>query len=94
MILHVVEAHYEHDYTLWVRFNDGAEGLVDLAGELYGEMFEPLRDPARFRTFRVDPELETIVWDNGADLAPEFLHERLMVPAEPAGVTDEASPAP
>ena len=89
MILHVVEAHYEHDYVVRVKFNDGAEGLVDLAAELYGEMFEPLRDPARFRAFRVDPELETIVWDNGADLAPEFLHEHLVVPAEPAAVINE-----
>jgi len=89
MILHVVEAHYEHDYVVRVKFNDGAEGLVDLAAELYGEMFEPLRDPARFRAFRVDPELETIVWDNGAGLAPEFLHEHLVVPAEPAAVINE-----
>jgi hypothetical protein len=88
MILHVVEAQHEHDYVLRVKFNDGAEGLVDLADELYGEMFEPLRDMDRFRAFRVDPELETIVWDNGADLAPEFLHERLVVPVEPAGATD------
>jgi len=90
MILHVVEAHYEHGCVVRVKFNDGAEGLVDLADELYGEMFEPLRDPDRFRAFRVDPELETVVWENGADLAPEFLHERLVVPAEPAAVSDEA----
>jgi hypothetical protein len=38
-------------------------------------------------TVRLDPELKTIVWDNGADLAPEFLHDRLLVPAEPG---DEA----
>ncbi len=87
MILHVVEAHYERDYVLRVRFNDGAEGLVDLADELYGEMFEPLRDMERFRAFRVDPELDTIVWENGADLAPEFLHDRLLVPAESATPT-------
>ncbi len=85
MILHVVEVHYEHEYVIRVRFNDGAEGLVDLADELYGEMLEPLRDPARFTAFRVDPELETIVWANGADLAPEFLRERLVVPAEAEG---------
>ncbi|MBM4031234.1 MAG: DUF2442 domain-containing protein [Planctomycetes bacterium] len=90
MILHVLEAHCEHDYTLRVRFNDGAEGLVDLADELYGEMFAPLRDPDKFRAFRVDPELETIVWDNGADLAPGFLHGRLLVPAEAADSTDGA----
>jgi len=89
MILHVVEAHYERDYVLRVRFNDGAEGLVDLADELYGEMLAPLRDPDKFKAFRVDPELDTIVWENGSDLAPEFLHGRLLVPAEPANPTQE-----
>ncbi len=83
MILHVVEARYERDYIIHLKFNDGAEGFVDLAEELYGEMFAPLKDVAKFRSFRVDPELETIVWDNGADLAPEFLHARLLVTAEP-----------
>lgn len=79
MILHVVEARYEQDYVILLRFNDGAEGFVDLRDELEGEMFAPLRDPDKFARFRVDPELETIVWENGADLAPEFLRERLLV---------------
>lgn len=83
MILHVVEAEYERDYVIRLKFNDGAEGFVDLADELYGEMFEPLRDVQQFKSFRVDPELNTIVWENGADLAPEFLHDRLLVAAEP-----------
>jgi len=60
----------------------GAEGFVDLADELYGEMFAPLKDMDQFRAFKLDPELKTIVWDNGADLAPEFLHEHLLVSAE------------
>ena len=45
-------------------------------------MFAPLRDIERFKAFRVDPELETIVWERGADFAPEFLHRRLLVPAD------------
>ena len=81
MILHVLEAKYERGYMIHLKFNDGAEGFVDLAGELYGEMFAPLKDMEKFKAFRVDPELNTIVWENGADLAPEFLHERLLVPA-------------
>ena len=81
MILHVVDAKYEHDYILWLKFSDGAEGFVDLTHELHGEVFAPLRDYVKFRAFKVDPELETIVWENGADLAPEFLHDRLLVPA-------------
>ena len=79
MILHVREARYVRDYVIWFRFNDGAEGEVDLSGELEGEVFEPLKDLTTFNRFRVDPELETIVWENGADLAPEFLYEKMKV---------------
>lgn len=81
MILHVTDVKYERDYVLWLKFNDGAEGFVDLADELYGEVFAPLKEPRVFRTVRLDPELDTVAWENGADLAPEFLHERLFVPA-------------
>ena len=79
MFLHVREAKYLHDYVIWLRFNDGAEGEIDLESELEGEVFGPLRDKQLFRRFRVDPELETIVWENGADLAPEFLYENMTV---------------
>jgi hypothetical protein len=79
MMLHVKEAKYLHDYAIWLRFNDGAEGVVDLKDELYGEVFEPLKNIDRFKSFRVDPDLETIVWDNGADLAPEFLYDKMKV---------------
>jgi len=89
MILHVIEARYERDCIIHLKFNDGAEGFVDFAHELYGEMFASLRDPGKFRAFRVDPELSTIVWDNGADFAPEFLHDRLLVAAQP---DDEPDP--
>ena len=57
---------------MWLKFNDGLEGEVDLASELTGEVFEPLRDTAYFASFRVD---ETLTWPNGADFAPEFLHD-------------------
>ena len=79
MIPHVVEAKYKNDYCIWVKFNDGSEGIVDLKDELYGEMFEPLRDIKQFKSFRLDPELETTVWENGADFAPEFLRDHLTV---------------
>ena len=62
MILHVVEATYEHDYVVRLKFNDGAEGFVDLADELYGEMFAPLKDKAKFATLRLDPELSTALF--------------------------------
>ena len=79
MILHVKEAKYSHDYVIWLRFNDGAEGMVDLKDELYGEVFEPLKDVERFKSFKVDPDLETISWEIGADLAPEFLYDKMKV---------------
>ena len=79
MILHVKEAKYLHDYVIWLRFNDGAEGMVDLKDELYGEVFEPLKDMKKFKSFKVDPDLETIAWENEADLAPEFLYEKMKV---------------
>lgn len=79
MIPHVIKAEYKGDYRVWLRFNDGAEGVVDLKDELYGEMFEPLKDIKKFKSFRIDPELETLVWENGADFAPEFLRDHLLV---------------
>jgi hypothetical protein len=79
MFLHVVKAEYLHDYVIWMQFNDGSEGEIDLANELEGEVFEPLKDTTLFRRFSVDPVMETIVWENGADLAPEFLHEQMKV---------------
>jgi Protein of unknown function (DUF2442) len=79
MFLHVKEAKYLHDYVLWLRFNDGAEGEIDLEKELEGEVFGSLKDRQLFQKFRVDPELETVVWENGADLAPEFLYENMRV---------------
>ena len=81
MFLHVKEAKYLRDYVIWVKFNDGIEGEVDLEGELTGEIFEPLKNKRLFQSFKVDPVLETIVWENGADLAPEFLRVNMRIPA-------------
>jgi hypothetical protein len=79
MIPRVVDAKYVCDYTIWIRFSDGHEGEVSLAEELWGPMFEPLREPAMFRRFTVHPELHTLVWDNGADFSPEFLYSQSRI---------------
>ena len=71
------EAKYQGDYRIWLRFADGVEGEVDLESELWGEMFQPLKAKARFAELALDDELETIVWPNGADFAPEFLYQKL-----------------
>ncbi len=62
-------------YVLRVKFSEGVTRDVDLEKELYGEVFEPLRDPAIFSQVTVDEELGTIVWPNGADFSPEFLYK-------------------
>ena len=68
------------DFRVRLRFDDGQERDVDLLPFLIGPVFEPLiRDPALFERVRVDPELGTIVWPNGADIDPDVLHERLRV---------------
>ena len=77
MILHVKKAKYLNDYTIWVLFDNGTEGSVDLSNELDGEVFESLKNIDEFKKFKVDPILETIVWENGADFAPEFLYGKL-----------------
>jgi Protein of unknown function (DUF2442) len=62
-------------FVLRLGFDDGTTRDVDLEGELWGAVFEPLRaDPQLFRKVRVDRELGTIVWPNGADLDPDVLH--------------------
>jgi hypothetical protein len=81
MLLDVIEAKYIRDYTIWVKFEDGSEGEIDLSAELYGPIFEPLRDIRYFEQLRVDPELGTIAWPNGADFAPEFLYDQIHVHA-------------
>jgi len=76
----VIEARYVGDYVVWLRFRDGTAGEIDLALELYGEMFESLREPAVFRQFQIHPEFRTLVSPNGADFAPEFLHDHIRIP--------------
>ncbi len=81
MIPRVAEARYVQDFIIHLRFTDGAEGDVDLRDELYGEMFEPLKDRAFFQQFSVHPEFRTLTWPNGADFAPEFLYDKVQLPA-------------
>jgi len=81
MMPRIVDAHYVAGFKIWIRFSDGVEGDVDLSHELTGPIFEALRSVEEFRRFSLHPELRTLVWPNGADLAPEFLREKLRVVA-------------
>lgn len=63
-------------YVVRLHFKDGIVGEVDLSYLLnYGPIFHPLHDGAYFRRVRVDHTIGTIVWPNGADVAPETLYE-------------------
>ena len=74
--MHFVKgATYISEYKLLLTFEDGSAKLVDLEPHLDGEIFEPLKDINYFRTVRVNSELDTIVWENGADMSPDFLYE-------------------
>jgi hypothetical protein len=75
----VMDARYIGGFVVWLRFRDGTAGEVDLSGALRGEIFKPLKDPDYFKTFTIHPEFLTLVWPNGADLAPEFLHDAVRV---------------
>ena len=74
---HVVEARYLGDYKVWLEFNDGRKGVVDLSDELHGDQMEPLRDRDRFAQFHLDYGLASIAWPDGQDFKPEFLYEKL-----------------
>lgn len=76
MFLHVLDVTWLKDHELKIEFDDGSMKRVDLSDELEGEVFEPLRDPAYFRRVYVNPDTGTVEWPNGADFAPEFLHEK------------------
>ena len=81
--MHLVESvTYVSDYKLRLAFDDGSVRLVDLANELDGEIFEPLKDIDYFKKVSLNPDLATIVWDNGADLSPDFLY-KIGVPVTP-----------
>jgi hypothetical protein len=70
----VRNARYLGGYKLLLTFEDGSARLVDLEPHLDGEIFEPLKDLDYFRTVQVNTDIDTIVWDNGADMSPDFLY--------------------
>ncbi|HEX9967064.1 MAG TPA: DUF2442 domain-containing protein [Solirubrobacterales bacterium] len=81
-MIRVTEVEPLGGFVLRLRFNDDTERVVDLEDELWGPVFEPLKeDPELFRAVRL--EGESIAWPNEADLAPEFLHSagRLVAPS-------------
>lgn len=71
-MLKVIDVDYLKDYELLLRFNDGVSKFVDLRPYLTGEVFGELMDLEKFTQYGLTRS--TIEWENGADLAPEFLY--------------------
>ena len=71
----VKDVAYASEYRLLITFEDGVVKLVDLEPYLDGAIFEPLRDVDYFKTVRVNSDIDTIVWDNDADMSPDFLYQ-------------------
>ncbi len=84
MFIHTEYVEPRQGYCLYLRFNNGVTGEVSLEHELWGEVFEPLRDEALFMTAHHDPLMGTVVWANGADFAPEFLLDLLSAQTDKA----------
>jgi hypothetical protein len=86
MFLEVVRAKYISDYKIEIEFNNGEVCVVDLINELNGAVFLPLRDKSFFKEFTI--VYNTIEWKNGADFAPEYLHDlartQQQIASEPA----------
>jgi hypothetical protein len=86
----VTKAKLVRDYIVEFTFKDGTKRVIDIEPFLWGPLFEPLRSPDAFRKFKVDKVAGTIVWPNGADIAPETLYHdlgpvRSNEPSKPAG---------
>ena len=73
MFIEVSEARYFTGFKILIKFNNGVSKMVDLENKLDGEIFKPLKNIDYFKTFSIN--FNTIGWDNGADLAPEYLYQ-------------------
>jgi len=78
MLKDIVQVEPLGGYRLHLRFEDGVEGSVDVAELIeFTGVFAPLRDRDTFLQVRVNPDLGTICWPNGADLDPDVLYARV-----------------
>ena len=78
MLKDIIEVQHLSSYKIYLRFEDGVEGELDLSAFIsFDGIFEPLKSPSEFAKVTVHPELGTIVWPNGADLDPDVLYSKL-----------------
>ena len=75
LLVRVTDFTIVDEYTLRVEFDDGTAQTIDFAPVLHGYYFGPLRDLELFNQVRLDPEINTLVWPNGADFDPVTLYK-------------------
>ncbi len=83
-LLHIITAEYISDYKIKLSFNDGYSGVADLQEKIYNDhrkIFVPLKDKVFFKSFK--QHFGTIEWENGLDLAPEFLYDVVIKQKSP-----------
>lgn len=78
-MIEVIEAKYLTDYKLWLKFNNGVVGEVDLKNDIWGPAFEPLKEISFFKQIEVSKVMGTVVWPNEVDFAPEFLLDKIII---------------
>jgi hypothetical protein len=78
---YITAVEYESEYKLCLQFESGEWREADLKEHLDGEVFEPLKDVSRFATAELNEDIDTVVWENGADMSPDFLFG-ISVPVE------------
>jgi hypothetical protein len=72
---YITAVEYDSGYKLYLQFETGEWRIADLESHLDGEVFEPLKDLSYFAKVELNEDIDTVVWDNGADMSPDFLYE-------------------
>jgi hypothetical protein len=81
---HITNVEYDSGFKLYLQFEDGSWRRVDLEPHLNGDIFEPLRCPERFASAKLNSDIDTVVWDNGADMSPDFLYTISLPACDPS----------
>lgn len=75
MLVDVVGVKVLEGYDLLLNFSDGKEGIVNIKKLIsFKGIFSPLKDYGYFTSVKINPDIGTLCWDNGADLAPDSLY--------------------
>ena len=88
MLYRIVDVEARSNYRVWIRFEDGTEGVVDLTDLVGKGVFERWKDPGEFEKVYIDEDAGTIAWPGGLDLAPDRLYRDLKpvsAPRSPGG---------